>query len=127
MNPSDTKGAIATPRAVEVAALEARVDRIKDSNDIKRLQRAYGFYLDKGQYDEIADLFTADGSVEYANEGVYLGQSRIREYLHRLSGGRNGLVEGQINNHLLLQPVVHVAPDGLTARRAGGRSSRPAS
>ena len=115
MNSGDAKDAVA-PRAAQVAALEARVDRIKDSNDIKRLQRAYGFYLDKGQYDELADLFAADASIEYANEGVYIGQSRIREYLHRLSGNRNGLIEGQLNNHLLLQPVVHVAPDGHTAK-----------
>ena len=113
---ADTKESAAASRAAQVAALEARADRIKDSNDIKRLQRAYGFYLDKGQFDEMADLFAADASVEYQNEGVYVGADRIREYLHRLSGNRNGLVEGQINNHMLLQPVVHVADDGLTAK-----------
>jgi hypothetical protein len=104
------------PRKAQIAALEARADRIKDSNDIKRLQRAYGFYLDKAQYDELADLFAADASVEYANEGVYVGQNRIREYLHRLGNNHIGLTEGQLNNHMLLQPVVHVAPDGLTAK-----------
>jgi SnoaL-like domain len=114
--PPGEKSVATSSRAAQVAALEARVDRIKDSNDIKRLQRAYGFYLDKGQFDEMADLFAADASVEYENEGVYVGQDRIREYLHRLSGNRNGLIEGQINNHLLLQPVVHVADDGLTAK-----------
>ncbi len=103
-------------RTAEIAALEARADRIKDANDIKRLQRAYGFYLDKAEWDQMADLFAADASVEYANEGVYVGQDRIREYLKRLGGGHNGLVEGQMNNHMMLQPVVNVAADGNSAQ-----------
>jgi hypothetical protein len=110
------ESAQASARAAQVAALEARADRAKDANDIKRLQRAYGFYVDKADWDQVADLFTLDGSVEYANEGVYTGQARVREYLKRLGGGHNGLVQGEINNHMLLQPVVNVAPDGMTAK-----------
>jgi hypothetical protein len=110
------ESAHASARATQIAALEARADRVKDANDIKRLQRAYGFYLDKAEWDQIADLFAPDGSVEYANEGVYTGQARIREYLKRLGGGHSGLVEGELNNHMILQPVVNVAPDGLTAK-----------
>ena len=106
----------ATARTAQIANLEARADRVKDANDIKRLQRAYGFYVDKGEWDQVADLFAPDASVEYANEGVYVGQERIREYLKRLGGGHNGLAEGVLNNHMILQPVVHVAPDGLTAK-----------
>src|SRR5262245_32389255 len=64
-------------RQTEIAALEARVDRIKDANDIKRLQRAYGFYVDKGKWDDVADLFAADATVEYGHDGVYVGQNRI--------------------------------------------------
>lgn len=103
-------------RVRDIAALDARLDRIDDSNDIKRLQRAYGFYFDKGEWDQIADLFAADATIEFGHEGVYVGQPRIREYLKRLGGGRNGLGEGEMNNHMLLQPVVHVAPDGRTAK-----------
>lgn len=105
-----------TARDTQIAELEARADRVKDSNDIKRLQRAHGYYVDKADWDQVADLFTLDGSVEYANEGVYTGQARVREYLKRLGGGHNGLVEGELNNHMLLQPVVHVAADGMTAK-----------
>jgi hypothetical protein len=103
-------------RSAQITALETRADRVKDTNDVKRLQRAYGFYLDQGDWDHVADLFAADASIEYANEGVYVGQQRIREYLKRLGGGHNGLIAGRMNNHLVLQPVVHVAQDGLSAR-----------
>ena len=110
------ESAQASARSLQIAALDARADRVADANEIKRLQRAYGFYVDKGEWDQVADLFAVDASVEYANEGVYLGQPRIREYLKRLGGGHNGLAEGQLFNHMILQPVVHVAPDGRTAK-----------
>ena len=35
--------------AQRLAQLEARRPRIEDINAIKRLQRAYGYYLDEGQ------------------------------------------------------------------------------
>src|SRR5687768_7304793 len=66
-------------RAGQIAELEARADRVKDSNDIKRLQRAYGYYFDQADWDQIADLFTADATYEAASEGVYVGQANIRE------------------------------------------------
>ena len=106
----------AAARKAQIAALEARADLIQDSNDIKRLQRAYGFYLDKGMWDDVADLFASDATAEYANEGVYIGQEHIRAYLHKLGHDHIGLALGELNNHMLLQGVVHVAPDGLAAR-----------
>jgi ketosteroid isomerase-like protein len=106
----------AQARAAQIAALEARADRIKDSNDIKRLQRAYGFYLDKGQWDDVADLFSEDATAEYGADGVYAGQDHIRKYLRKIGNDRTGLAEGQLFNHMILQGVVHVAPDGATAQ-----------
>ena len=67
-------------------------------------------------WDEMADLFTDDGSVEIALDGVYVGKGRIREYFYRLGGGQRGLKKGQLNDHLEVQPVITVAPDGLTAK-----------
>lgn len=113
----ETSEAPKEERAREIAALDARLDRIQDANDIKRLQRAYGFYFDKAEWDQIADLFAADATLEFGHDGVYVGQARIREYLQkRLGNGRIGLSEGEMNNHMLLQPVVHVAADGRTAK-----------
>jgi hypothetical protein len=103
-------------RAAQIATLEARADLLEDASDIKRLQRAYGFYFDQGDWREIADLFAADASAEYGSDGIYVGRARIHEYLRRLGGGHEGLVEGQMHNRLVLQPVVHVAPDGRTAK-----------
>ena len=100
------------------AALSAEAERVEDANDIKKLQRAYGYYLDKGYWGEAADLFADDATFEWGVDGVYVGKGRIREYLVRQGGGNvgPGLPYGQFNHHMQLQPVVNVAADGKTAK-----------
>jgi hypothetical protein len=100
----------------QIQVLEARKALIQDANDIKRLQRAYGYYVDEALWDEVADLFSEDGSVEYGLDGVYIGKERIRDYLYALGNGQSGLSEGQLNDHLQLMPVVTVARDGMSAQ-----------
>ena len=39
-------------------ALEAQVVAAEDVAAIKRLQRQYGYYVDKGMWEDIADLYT---------------------------------------------------------------------
>jgi len=99
-----------------LSTLEARKTRIEDIEAIKRLQRAYGYYVDEGLWDEVVELFSSDGSIEIGLDGVYVGRDRIREYLYALGGGKAGLSEGQLNEHMQLMPVITVSPDGKTAR-----------
>jgi SnoaL-like domain len=99
-----------------IAQLEAEVQRVQDVSEIKRLQRAYGYYVDRAAWDDVANLFTDDASLELALDGVYIGKERIRKFLYTLTDGRAGLKEGQLNEHMQLQPIVHVAPDGLSAK-----------
>src|SRR5687768_18114266 len=73
-----------------VAALEQRKERIEDVNAIEQLQAAYGYYVDRALWDEVADLFADDGTAEIGLDGVYVGKARVREYLHALGGGRQG-------------------------------------
>ncbi|HTX24889.1 MAG TPA: nuclear transport factor 2 family protein [Steroidobacteraceae bacterium] len=101
---------------VQITQLETEVARAEDVSDLERLQRAYGYYLDAAQWDQMADLFADDGSIEIGLDGVYVGKERIRQYLHTLGGGRVGLRPGELNEHLILQPVIDVAPDGRTAK-----------
>jgi len=96
-----------------LAAYRERVERLEDQNAIENLQALYGYYFDKGLWNEVADLFSADGSFEYGQRGVYVGQERIRHAL--LLFGPQGLAPGHLNNHMQLQSVIHVAPGGRTA------------
>jgi hypothetical protein len=101
---------------IEALAVEAR--RLEDLNLIKRLQRAYGYYIDRGFWREAADLFADDATYESGVDGVYVGRERILELLIRQGGGNPGpgLPYGQLNHHMQLQPVIHVAADGKSAR-----------
>lgn len=104
-------------RAVAAAPLSTDValQRVESVSAIKRLQRAYGWYFDQGRWDEAAALFTSGGSIEYAMDGVYRGQARVRQYLTALGGGHLGLVNGQMHEQFMLQPVIHLAADGQSA------------
>ncbi len=114
---SGDAGIADTPEArTSVALLEARASRLADINDIKRLQRAYGYYLDEGQWTEVADLFAADATLEIGKDGVYRGRERIREYFRTLGNGQEGLAPGQLNEHLQVMPVITLAEGGRSAR-----------
>jgi hypothetical protein len=102
--------------AARIAALEQRKERIEDVNAIERLQGAYGYYVDRALWDEVANLFADDGTIEIGLDGVYVGRERVREYLHALGGGRQGLADGELNEHLQVMPVITLSPDGLTAK-----------
>lgn len=99
----------------QIAELTQRVERLEGIRAVKKLQRAFGFYVDRGLWGEAADLFADDGTIEIGVDGVYRGKDRIREYLRRLHGGQEGLIYGQLNEWVTLQPAISVAADGRTA------------
>lgn len=120
---SNEGGRINKEAAVEIDALQHRLgelqaetERLEDVKAIKILQRAYGYYVDQALWDEVADLFTDDASAEFAKGGVYQGKERIRKFLYTLGNDSLGLVDGQLNEHIQLQPVVQLSADGKTAK-----------
>jgi hypothetical protein len=94
------------------AALQQQARGAADYVDIANLQATYGYYVDKSRWDDAADLFSADATLEIAGRGLFTGQARIREYLNNLGA----LEYGRMYNHMQLQPVIHVADDGLSAK-----------
>ncbi|RIV82920.1 nuclear transport factor 2 family protein [Aurantiacibacter xanthus] len=95
-----------------IEALEARVQEGDDYRALINLQCAYGYYVDKGLWDKAADLFAKDGTLEIAGRGVYVGQDRVRAYLHQLPAYEDGAVF----NHMQLQPVLHIDSAAGTAK-----------
>jgi hypothetical protein len=98
-----------------VTELTQRVERLEGTRAVLKLQRAFGYYVDRGLWDQAAALFADDGTIEIGLDGVYQGKARIAEYLRRLHGGQEGLIYGQLNEWITLQPAVTVAADGLSA------------
>jgi hypothetical protein len=99
----------------EIDALTLRVQKLEGVRAVKNLQRAFGYYIDRGLWGEAADLFADDGTIEIGLDGVYQGNARIREYLKRLHGGQEGLIYGQLNEWVTLQPAIAMAADGRSA------------
>lgn len=102
--------------AARIEALEVRADRAADVDAIKRLHAAYGFYLDEGLWDQAADLFADNGSIELGLDGVYVGRERVRAYLYHMGGLRAGLPAGRLNERMQVMPFVTLAPDGQSAK-----------
>lgn len=95
----------------EVATLRMQSQASQDYVAIANLQSSYGYYVDKSRWDDAADLFAADATLEIAGRGLFTGQQRIRQYLHQLGQ----MSYGRLYNHMQLQPVIHVAEGGQAA------------
>ena len=106
--------------AKRLSDLAARAQRLSDEIEITNLQHAYGYYVDRKMWDDVADLFAADGTMEIGLQGVYAGRTSIRRGLNPSTtpGALPGPMEGEINDHIHLQTIVTVMPDG-TARARG--------
>ncbi|MBN1568461.1 MAG: nuclear transport factor 2 family protein [Acidobacteria bacterium] len=97
--------------------LLGRAQRLNDESDVNNLQNIYGYYVDRKMWDDVADLFSEDGTLEAGPAGAYVGRKSIRHALEQF--GPQGLREGELNDHLQVQTIVHVSPDGITARARG--------
>ena len=95
-----------------IEKLERRAQAAEDYRELVNLQGAYGYYVDKGLWDQAADLFAADGTLEIAGRGVYVGRERVREYLRHLPPYGHGT----LYNHMQLQPVLHIDSAAGTAK-----------
>lgn len=117
IRPPTNASALIDARAsgVDLAAdLVRRAQRLEDEQLLLNLQHAYGYYLDRGLWKQLADLFAPDGSREVGQAGVYVGRDRIRRSMDLT--GPEGLRDGQLNDHLEFEPIIDVAADGRTAK-----------
>src|SRR4029078_13125890 len=82
-----------TPQTLDALArrmgdLSARAQRLAAAVDVTNLQHAYGYYVDRKMWDDVAELFAADGTMELGLQGVYVGQKSIPRGLN--AGGAAG-------------------------------------
>ena len=94
-------------------ALENEVVRLKDIEEIKKLQRIYGYYLERWEWEPVMGLFSDDPetSVEINDSGVFIGKESIKKFFYRDEVPKEFL-------HVLMQVsgVVDVDPGGKTAK-----------
>lgn len=98
-------------------AAEGRLQGLEDVNAIEKLNRAYGYYVDKGLWDQVVDLFADESSVEIEAGGIYLGKAGAdRLFRQKFGGGRIGFADGRLFNHPQFQGIVDVDAGGQTAK-----------
>ena len=100
-----------------VNQLARRAARLNDQADVTNLQDTYGYAIDRRLWDQVADLFAKDGTLELGLQGVYTGKASVWHALDQF--GPPGLRNGELNDHVYLQTIVSVAPDGRTAKARG--------
>lgn len=93
--------------------LEKQTQKLQDIEEIKTLQKSYGYYLEHWMADEIIDLFVdgPDVSLTLA-AGTYKGKKSIIKYFKRMSDP-NAEFMHQV---MQLSGIVNVAPNGKTAK-----------
>ena len=112
--PADVESAQLVAVRDQLVAVATKVQHLEDEHAVVNLQRSYGLYVDKALWKETADLFADDATLEIGGRGVFVGKKRVLEYLTWLAP--KGLTYGLLFNHMQLQPLVTVAPDGKTAQ-----------
>lgn len=108
---------------MKLADLEARITALEkqsritqDIEEIKKLQRTYGYYIEQGMRDEIIDLF-ADGpdvALYLAGLGTFTGKEGVSRYFR--SDYKQTPDAEKLTQVMQLSGVVDVDPDGLTAK-----------
>jgi hypothetical protein len=106
--------------ARQLAQLQKKVATLEDIHAVRTLHFKYGYYIDMCLYDEASELFADDAELRFLN-GVYRGKSSVRRlycgwFRELFTRGHNGPVRGFLLDHLQLQDIVDIAPDGKTAQ-----------
>jgi hypothetical protein len=103
-------------KAVEgdLNALGKRITRLQDMTEVEIVQHAYGYYVDKGQWRSVSDLFAEDATLEIGGKGVFLGRNRVFQYMTEAFGAI-GPKNGSLIDHQQFQCLPTVHDDGVTA------------
>jgi hypothetical protein len=117
--------------------MDNRMGILEDTQAIRNLHYAYGYYIDKCLYEDVVDLFAENGEVHFFG-GIFRGKEQgvrrlyVGNFLQGFTGGKPGPVYGFLLDHPQMQDVIHVAPDRKTAKarfrclmQAGAHESSP--
>jgi hypothetical protein len=101
----------------KVKALENQLRTLQDIEEIKKLQSAYGYYLEHWMAKEVIDCF-ADGpdTVLQLWVGTFQGKEGVRRYFSTFFGNPEEISPEFMHQVMQLSPIIDVDPDGKTAK-----------
>jgi SnoaL-like domain len=112
-------GRVVKPAADEksrIEQLQRAVDRAQSLRDVKQLQYLYSQLAQFGLWNEMANLFSAQGEIMVDDKVTFKGQQAIAAHLaQEFNDGKQGLPKGGLHADFIEQPVVTLSYDGLAA------------
>ncbi|KAE8440862.1 hypothetical protein EG329_006379 [Mollisiaceae sp. DMI_Dod_QoI] len=107
---------------LSISQLAQRVARLNDEDAVRNLQNGYGYYVDRRMWPDVVDLFisntsTSISSVTISGVGTFTGSAGVLTAMQRM--GPENLTQGILNEHLILDTVVSIHPNGLKATARG--------
>jgi hypothetical protein len=95
--------------------LQARVQTLEDIENIKKLQRAYGYYLEHMMVEDVLDLFADGENVElWVTAGKFIGKDEISRLYHYI---RDSFPSVEFLHQIMqLSGIVDISPDGNNAK-----------
>ncbi len=99
----------------EMGVLQAKIRNLEDIEEINKLQRAYGYYLEHMMVHDIVDLFADGDDVElWVTAGKFKGKEGVRRLYTYI---KDSFPSPEFLHQLMqLSGIVHVDPDGLNAK-----------
>lgn len=103
-----------------LAALERRLATLEYIEAIRRVQYAYGYFIDKWLYDEALACFAVEGEFHFLN-GIFRGRDRsLRrlycEFFRQNWGAYAPPIRGALVDHSMMQDIITVDASGVTAK-----------
>lgn len=100
-----------------IKTLEDQIRTMQDIEEIKKVQRAYGYFLENWMTDEVVDLF-ADGpdTVLLVHAGEFRGKEGVKKFFRPRNQKKVKRIPGFFHQVMQLSPIIDVAPDGRTAK-----------
>jgi hypothetical protein len=96
-----------------IKVLEDQIRTVQDIEEIKKLQRAYGYYLEHGISQHLLDLFSdSPEATLLIAAGEFRGKEGIARFFSRLEQNNPEF----LHQVMQLSGIVDVAPDGKTAQ-----------
>lgn len=107
--------------AAELKDLKAKYQKVEDVQELEKLQRIYGYYVERGNLNEAADLFSANPSVSVTVSGIkVVGIKEVQKMFSSATPFGVTTPGTKPTDYLhvtaQLSGVVDVNPDGKTAK-----------
>jgi hypothetical protein len=101
----------------KVSQLEKQVRVLQDIEEIKKLQKAYGYYMEHWMSKEIVDCFSNSPDVTLdIFIGKFVGRKGIKKFFEKFLSKEEQTSPELIHQVMQLSGIVDIEPDGKTAK-----------